>query len=91
MTTAEIMAKLAKLRKDVDAILGALDKEPMKGAINWGDLACSRVSYCMGDDGDYYYSVDIEEADSRELEMAVMHALHRHYCWTDTVEVRTEW
>lgn len=92
MTTVEIMASLAKLRTQVDVILTSLDKGSVDGAVNWANLSCVRAAYCLGDDGDWFYLVDIAEAaaDASELQCAVLNALHRNG-WKARVEVRTEW
>ena len=35
----------------------------INGPVNWADLSCVEVAYCLSDDGQEYHSVLIKEAD----------------------------
>lgn len=60
------------------------------GAVNWGDIGCADILFCIGDD-DEYYEVILEEADPSAVGL---HIFVRDYLkdrgWPG-VSVRTEW
>ena len=55
--------KLKLIKEVVGEAIEAAQQSEIQGPINWGDLSCVEVSYCLSDDGQESYIALIEEAD----------------------------
>jgi hypothetical protein len=87
---------LRRLRGAVGTALGRIEsRNPLpKGPINWADLGCTEVSYCVNDSGVEYYTVTISECDphATALEEAVRFELaKRKWIDLDKLNIILEW
>jgi len=58
--------KLKLIKEVVGEAIEAAQQSEIQGPnphLNWGDLSCVEVSYCLSDDGQESYIALIEEAD----------------------------
>lgn len=82
-----------KIKGHVDHILNHLEqnKSYIDGAVNWADLQCVDVEYCLDTTGDEFYLVTVDEAapDNPELQLAIIRQLQ--HVGIRNVRVLTEW
>lgn len=57
-----IKAEAQKAIESIQADRVAGRWRPEGGAVNWADLRCTEVLYCLRDDGDVFWRVVISEA-----------------------------
>ncbi len=65
----DIIPKLRLIKDAVNNALDAAQRTKIEGAINWGDLSCTEVKYCINDDGSESYEAIIEEAAPENYEL----------------------
>ena len=84
-----LINRLKDIQIQTEAILIGIEPVP-NWDVNWGDLRCVRVSYCLDNFGDEYYLVEIEEALEPELDVYIYERLSE---WNPNYvfEVRSEW
>ncbi len=89
---SEILGKLREIQLEVDGILADSYNDKVEGSINWGDLRCVNVSYCLDVYNETYYTVEIEEASptAYKLQDYVYRKLEKKYPDLD-IRVSTEW
>ncbi|RKY28451.1 MAG: hypothetical protein DRP83_00695 [Planctomycetota bacterium] len=85
----EIRSAVETLLKNAAEFKDRFRKDP----INWGDLHCTEVLYCLDDEGHERYQVHIAECDPAcgELKRYIIESLQSHYDENDEFEVITEW
>ena len=82
---------LQKLRRDCDAIVHAISRGSIEGAINWGDLGCTEAARVETDDGHVYLRVEIEEASSASIALIGYVTEKLALAGWPDVQVVTEW
>ena len=80
------------MNKVCEEAIKKIDKSEIQGAINWADLHCVEVIYCIDQKGKESYRFSIEEAapDNRELHIYLYDYLSSYYN-TNNIEINTEW
>jgi len=86
--------RLIELRNDVEVLLlnaQEFKERFKKDAINWGDLHCFATRYCIDNEGEGAYMIEISECDPScgELKRYIIESLKEKY--GDNIEVYTEW
>jgi hypothetical protein len=85
------MVDLNILRNAATLICMECDPDAFHEPINWGDLRCVSVEYCVNDSGDAHYLVLIEEAAPECVEFRSFVEQRLYECGYTDISLRTEW